>query len=112
MGGDTVEVNDENFETEIERHKGVALVDFSATWCGPCRRIAPIIDELATEYKGKVKVAKIDVDDSPNVAMKFGIRSIPCLMIFKDGQKVDEQVGGNVSKSSLATWLSNNGAAA
>jgi thioredoxin 1 len=105
MSANTTEVNDNNFETEIENHKGVALVDFWATWCGPCRRIGPLIDELATEYKGKVKVAKIDVDDSPNTAMRFGIRSIPCLMLFKDGKNVDQLVGAPPSKESLKTWI-------
>jgi thioredoxin 1 len=109
MGANTTEVNDNNFETEIENHKGVALVDFWATWCGPCRRIGPLIDELATEYQGKVKVAKIDVDDSPNTAMRFGIRSIPCLMLFKDGKTVDQYVGAP-SKDFLTKWLNDNAA--
>ena len=107
MGAATTEVNDNNFESEIEQHKGLALVDFWATWCGPCRRISPLIDEVATQYQGKVKVAKVDVDDSPNTAMRFGIRSIPCLMLFKDGKSVDQHVGAP-SKEFLTNWLNGN----
>ena len=104
MGAATVDVNDSNFETEIEGFKGVAMVDFWATWCGPCRKIGPIVEEVAVEYKGKIKVCKIDVDDAPGVAMRFGITGIPCLMIFKDGKKVDQHVGAP-TKSFLTTWM-------
>ncbi len=104
MGAATVDVNDDNFEIEIEKFKGIALVDFWATWCGPCRRIGPMVDEIATEYAGKVKVCKIDVDDAQGVSVRFGISSIPCLMLFKDGVKVDQHVGAP-PKAFLTQWL-------
>lgn len=88
-----LEVTDENFEQEVEQAEGVAMVDFWAAWCGPCRLVGPIVDELAQEYAGQVKVAKLDVDASQRTAMKFGIRSIPSILIFKDGQLVDSVVG-------------------
>ena len=86
-------VTDANFEQEIEKHEGLAVVDFWATWCGPCRMIAPILDQLAGEYAGKVKVAKLDVDSNIQTATRFNVRSIPMLLFFKDGKLVDQIVG-------------------
>jgi len=106
MGAATVAVNDSSFETEIAGHKGVAVVDFWATWCGPCRMIAPALDELATELAGKVKIAKVDVDEAPETASNFGIRSIPCLVLFKDGKEADRVVGAQ-SKAQLKAWMEN-----
>jgi len=88
-----MEVTDETFEQEVEQAEGVAMVDFWAAWCGPCRLVGPIVEELAEEYAGQVKVAKLDVDASQRTAMKFGIRSIPSILIFKDGELVDAVVG-------------------
>lgn len=87
------EVTDANFDTEVEQSSGVAMVDFWAAWCGPCRLVAPIVEQLAQEYEGKVTVAKLDVDASQRTAMRFNIRSIPSILIFKDGQHVDTVVG-------------------
>ncbi|MDQ6827959.1 MAG: thioredoxin [Gemmatimonadota bacterium] len=93
-------VTDTSFEQEIEKHEGLAVVDFWATWCGPCRMIAPILDQLATEYAGKAKVAKLDVDTNQQTAMKFGVRSIPTVLFFKDGKLVDQVIGA-VPKTKL-----------
>ena len=94
-------VTDENFAREVEQHEGVAMVDFWAAWCGPCHMIAPIIEEIAGEYYGRVKVAKLDVDANQNTAARFAVRSIPSILFFKNGQHVDTMVGV-VSKEHLA----------
>jgi thioredoxin 1 len=88
-----VPVTDANFEQEVEKHDGLAIVDFWATWCGPCRMIAPILDQLATEYAGKVKVTKLDVDANIKTSSRFNVRSIPTLLFFKDGRVVDQIIG-------------------
>ena len=95
-----ISVDDANFQTEVINSDKPVLVDFWAIWCGPCKMIAPIVEELATEYDGKLKVTKMDVDANPRTAMQFGIRSIPTLMIFKGGQVV-EQIIGAVPKRHL-----------
>ena len=88
-----VTVTDATFASEIEGHAGVAVVDLWATWCGPCRMIAPMLEELAGEFAGRVKVAKLDVDSNPAVSQRFNVRSIPTLLFFKDGKLVDQVVG-------------------
>jgi len=100
----TTAVTDDTFESEIEKHAGLAIVDFWATWCGPCRMIAPILEQLATEYAGKVKVAKLDVDTNIRTATRFNVRSIPLLLFFKDGKVVDQIVGA-VPKTHIETKL-------
>ena len=86
-------VTDEDFAREVEQHEGVTMVDFWAEWCGPCHMIAPIVAEIAEEYDGRVKVAKLDVDANQNTAVRFGVRSIPSILFFKNGQLVDTVVG-------------------
>jgi thioredoxin 1 len=102
-----VHTNDSNFEADVLNSDKPALVDFWAEWCGPCKMIAPILDEAANEYAEKMSVVKLNVDESPNVAQKFGIRSIPTLMLFKDGA-VQAQKLGAMSKSQLVEFLETN----
>ncbi|WKZ58673.1 MAG: thioredoxin [Cyclobacteriaceae bacterium] len=101
--GKTIELTDSTFDQTIKSDKPV-LVDFWAEWCGPCKMIGPVVEELAGEYEGKAVVAKLNVDENPETAAKFGIRSIPTLLVFKGGQVVDKQVGA-VPKSVLAQKL-------
>ena len=97
-----VAVTDASFEAEIEQHAGLAVVDFWATWCAPCRLIAPIIDQLASEYTGKAKVCKLDVEINIKTATRFNVRSIPTILFFKDGKLVDQVIGA-VQKPTLET---------
>ncbi len=88
-----VDVNESTWEEQVEGSDLPVLVDFWAEWCGPCKMIAPAVHDLALEYDGKLNVAKLDVDSNPNIAMKFGVRSIPALIFFKDGKPVDQVIG-------------------
>lgn len=97
----SVELTDATFSSEIEKHEGLAVVDFWAPWCGPCRMVGPVLEELAGEYAGKAKVAKVDVDQNQSLAQRFGVRSIPLILFFKNGKVVD-QVLGAVPKAQLA----------
>lgn len=104
MGKNTVELTDDNFQSEVQESDIPVLVDFWADWCAPCKAIAPAIEEIADEYQGKAKVGKLDVDSNQQTAMNFGIRSIPTLLIFKDGE-VAEQIVGAVPKNQLTKKL-------
>ena len=100
-----IEVTDANFKSEVLESTTPVVVDFWAEWCGPCKMIAPVVEQLATEYAGKLKVGKVDVDSNQQTSMQFGIRSIPTLLVFKNGKVVDQIVGA-VSKHTLAEKIS------
>ncbi|MBZ0201887.1 MAG: thioredoxin [Ignavibacteria bacterium] len=99
-----LEFTDANFDQEVIKSDIPVLVDFWAVWCGPCKMIAPLVEELSAEYQGKVKIGKLDVDNNPNVSMTYGIRSIPTLLIFRDG-KIADQIIGAVPKQAIAQKL-------
>ena len=99
-----LELTDSNFDELVLKSDKPVLVDFWAEWCGPCRMIGPAVEEIAKEYEGKAVVGKVNVDNNPNISMQFGIRNIPALLYFKNGQVVDKQVGA-VPKSILANKL-------
>jgi thioredoxin 1 len=100
-GSQAVAVTDSTFQAEVEQHSGLVVVDFWAEWCGPCRAIAPVLEQLQAEYAGKLKVVKLDVDANQRTSMRLNVRSIPTLMFFKNGSRVDQVVGA-VPKAHLA----------
>lgn len=104
MGANTLAVNDANFEKEVLQSGKTVLVDFWAEWCGPCKMIGPVLEEVAAELSGKVVIAKVNVDENPMAPTKYGVRSIPTLVLFKGGQAVDTKVGA-LPKSALLSWL-------
>jgi thioredoxin 1 len=99
-----IELTDSNFEAEVLKSDKPVLVDFWAEWCGPCKMIGPVVEELASEYEGKAVIGKVDVDSNPEISAKFGIRSIPTLLVFKNGEIVDKQIGA-VPKTVLSEKL-------
>jgi len=105
MGDFTKAVTDSNFGTDVLSSDQPVLVDFWAEWCGPCRVIAPTVDAVAEELQGKAKVVKMDVDDNPNVPQRYGIRGIPTLIVFKNGEEQERFVGGNISREKLTEML-------
>ena len=107
MSEQIVHLSDDSFETEVLQSNLPVLVDYWAEWCGPCKMIAPVLDEIAAEYEGKIKLAKLNIDDNPNTPPRYGIRGIPTLMIFKDGEVEATKVGA-VSKSQLTAFIDSN----
>ena len=99
-----VHISDESFEEEVLQSKRPVLIDYWAEWCGPCKTIAPVLDEIATEYSDRLKVVKLNIDDNPQTPPKYGIRGIPTLMVFKNGQGEATKVGA-VSKAQLTAFL-------
>ena len=104
-GGATHVVSDANFEQEVLKSSEPVLVDFFAEWCGPCKAMAPALEAVAADMKGKVKIAKLDVDHNPAVTQKYAIQAMPTMMIFKDGKKVAERVGALTQKKQLQDWI-------
>lgn len=100
----TTSVTKENFTSEVLGNEKLVLVDFWAEWCGPCKQIGPALEELATELEGKVKIAKVDVDTNPSAAASMGVRGIPALFIFKDGEVVSNRAGA-APKAALQSWI-------
>jgi thioredoxin 1 len=100
----TSKTNDQDFKADVLESDKFVLVDFWAEWCGPCKAIAPSLEEISEEMKDKLKVVKVNVDENPTVSQSYSIRSIPALMIFKDGKKVSEKMGA-LPKSALQTWV-------
>ena len=100
----TVAVSEANFDAEVRNSDVPVVVDFWAEWCGPCKQIGPALEELSSEYAGRVKIAKVNVDENPAIAAQMGIRGIPTLFLFKDGQVVSNKVGA-APKAALQTWI-------
>ena len=101
----TIQATDASFENDVLKSDGPVLVDFWATWCGPCKQVAPILEEISEEMEGKLVVAKIDVDENPNIAMQYGIRSIPTMILFDKGEPVATKLGAE-TKTNLLKWIS------
>ena len=100
----TVTIDKNNFQSDVLQASEPVVVDFWAEWCGPCKMIAPALEEIATELDGKVKIAKLNIDENPELAAQYGVRSIPTLMLFKDGEVADIQIGAK-PKTALSAWI-------
>ena len=100
----TFAVTDESFESEVLKADGPVVVDFWAEWCGPCKQIGPALEEISDELTGRVRIAKVNIDDSPNAPSRYGVRGIPTLLLFRDGEIVDKKVGAD-SKRGIEAWI-------
>jgi thioredoxin len=107
----TTHVSDATFGEEVLNAKEPVLVDFWAEWCGPCRAISPVLEELSTELAGKVKIVKLNIDENPQTTVKYGVRSIPTMILFKHGEAADMKIGAGTPKAGLAKWLNGHAAA-
>ena len=107
MSNQILQLSDDSFDDDVIKSSGPVLVDYWAEWCGPCKMIAPILEEIASEYDGKITVAKLNIDDNPQTPPKYGIRGIPTLMLFKDGNVEATKVGA-LSKSQLTAFIDSN----
>lgn len=103
----SIAVTDKDFESQVLQAKEPVVVDFWAEWCGPCKMLSPIVDEIAGELKPRVKVVKVNIDEAPEAPTRYGVRGIPTLMIFKDGKLLDTKVGG-MPKAQLTAWIEEN----
>lgn len=101
----TKQVSDADFQQEVLESKEPVLVDFWAEWCGPCKAIGPMLDELSTELEGKIKIVKLNVDENPETTTQYGVRSIPTMILFKGGEAADMKVGAGTPKAGLSKWL-------
>lgn len=103
----TINVSDASFEADVLQKDGLTLVDFWATWCGPCKQVGPLLDEIAEEMSDQVRVTKLDIDQNPSIAMQFGIRSVPTMILFKNGEPVATKLGAD-TKGNLESWIRDN----
>lgn len=106
----TQQVSDSDFQDEVLNASVPVLVDFWAEWCGPCKAIAPVLEELSSELAGKVKIVKLNVDENPNTTVQYGVRSIPTMILFKGGEAADMKIGAGTPKAGLSKWLEDHAA--